>query len=255
MKRIDEFCKKLHNISSSRGEHEVFADFCELATVALRQPFEQSPELEKRFLEILKPYPQQTATEFASMLGIVTAALTEKPRDFLGECFHALQLHNQYKGQFFTPYHISHFMAEITLNDIESHIEKHGYFGMREPACGARAMVIAAYEVLRSKNINPISSVWVIAQDIDYKCCCMAYIQMSLLAIPGVVIWGNSLAEGNREQWVTSGYYLYPWGERLMKNKVEDIPQINMEVKPPAGKYWQMEFELSQFQNDWLSFC
>ena len=43
----------------------------------------------------------------------------------------------------------------------------------------------------------------------------MAYIQLTLLAIPAAVIWGNTLMVECREQWLTAGYYLGGWDERF----------------------------------------
>lgn len=235
------FCNKFRPLTELRSDHEVFSDFCEISALSLRQPFEKSPKIEERFHEILKLYPEKAATRFVDLLGTVVLALEEKPRDFLGECFHALELHNHYKGQFFTPYHVSHLIAEISLNGVKEHIEEKGYFTLNEPCCGSGAMIVAAYDVLRSQGINPTSSMWVAAQDIDYKCCCMAYIQMSLLAIPGVVVWGNTLTLENREQWLTSGFYMFPWSVRLMKETAEKRrkPEENQ-----TDLFGQMEFDL-----------
>ena len=243
MNRVKEFCNKIHLLSTSRSQHEVFVDFCELSALSLRQPFEKSPENEQRYHEILKRYPEKAAIAFADLLGIVVLALEEQPRDFLGECYHALELHNQYKGQFFTPYHVSMAMAEIALQGIEDHIKVKGYVTLNEPCCGSGAMVIAAYEILKKRNINPTSSMWVVAQDIDHKCCCMAYIQMTLLAIPGVVIWGDTLILENREQWLTSGFYLYPWSFRLKKEIKQKEESVHLEEKQ-SEVFGQLEFDL-----------
>ena len=211
--------------------------------MSLRQPFEKSPENEQRYHEILKRYPEKATIAFADLLGIVVLALEEQPRDFLGECYHALELHNQYKGQFFTPYHVSMAMAEIALQGIEDHIKAKGYVTLNEPCCGSGAMVIAAYEMLKKRKINPTSSMWVVAQDIDHKCCCMAYIQMTLLAIPGVVVWGDTLILENREQWLTSGFYLYPWSSRLKKEIKQKEESVHLEEKQPEV-FGQLEFDL-----------
>ena len=238
-----EFCNKVHEIAVSRGQHEVFVDFCELSMIVLRQPFEKSETLESRFHEILKPYSKEAVNKFTELLRITVEVLQEKPHDFLGECFHALNLHNHFKGQFFTPYHISDFMAEITLANVREHVEKHSYVSLSEPACGAGAMVIAAAEVMKKHKLNPVNSLWVVAQDIDFKCCCMAYIQMTLLAIPGVVIWGNSLINEKKDYWITSGYYLYPWAIRFATEKQEPTSVPSTTIKVDATGQMEFNFE------------
>ena len=211
--------------------------------IALRQPWEKSEILEKRFLEILKQYNKKDENLFSDLLRITIDALQVKPHDFLGECFHALNLHNHFKGQFFTPYHISNFMAEITLANVREHVEKHSYVSLSEPACGAGAMVIAAAEVIKKHKLNPVNSLWVVAQDIDFKCCCMAYIQMTLLAIPGVVIWGNTLANEKKEHWITSGYYLYPWAIRFATENQDKTSVPSTTIKVDATGQMEFNFE------------
>ena len=221
-----EFCNKVHEIAISRGQHEVFVDFCELSMIVLRQPFEKSETLESRFHEILKPYSKEAVNKFTELLRITVEAL-----------------HNHFKGQFFTPYHISDFMAEITLENVREHVEKYSYVLLSEPACGAGAMVIAAAEVMKKHRLNPVNSLWIIAQDIDFKCCCMAYIQMTLLAIPGVVIWGNTLTNEKKEYWITSGYYLYPWAIRFATEKQEPTSVPSTTIKVDATGQMEFNFE------------
>ncbi len=47
-------------------------------------------------------------------------------QDLLGTLYHRLHLEQEQKGQFFTPYHISHFMAEVQMvdQDLESKKEQ-----------------------------------------------------------------------------------------------------------------------------------
>ena len=76
-------------------------------------------------------------------------------------------------------------------------------------------MVIAAAEEIKQAGFNPVNVFFAVAQDVDRKCCNMAYIQLSLLAIPAAVIWGNTLLLECREEWLTAGYYLGAWPERF----------------------------------------
>lgn len=74
MNRVKEFCNKIHLLSASRSQHEVFVDFCEISALSLRQPFEKSPENEQRYHEILKRYPEKAAIAFADLLGVVVTS-------------------------------------------------------------------------------------------------------------------------------------------------------------------------------------
>ena len=73
----------------------------------------------------------------------------------------------------------------------------------------------AAVEEIKAAGFNPVHVFFAVAQDIDRKCCNMTYIQLSLLAVPAAVIWGDTLILECREQWLTAGYFLGPWADRF----------------------------------------
>lgn len=235
-----DFCKAINSISRKHEAHQVFIDFCEMSAISLRQPFERSEELEATYMDIVGKYDQNETKVFSELFAIVMMALEANPRDFLGECFHELELHNKWRGQFFTPYNLSLCMAEMSLENVADLIDKHGYISLNEPACGSGGMVIAAAEVMKKQNLDPVRHLWTVSQDIDRKCCCMTYIQLSLLAIPGAVVWGNTLMVECREQWLTSGTYLGDWKTRFkwkdimskIKSTMAAIPQAITPVTP-----------------------
>lgn len=210
-----EFCSIIGKLAWKYNRHEVFSDFCEIAALSLRQVFERKPENEEKYLTLINRYEPAEQSQFAELLAITVSALTDEPRDFLSECFHELELHNQYKGQFFTPFSVSRMMAKMSLTGVEDQIREHGFIELNEPTCGAGGMVIAAAEEIKQAGFNPVNVFFAVAQDIDRKCCNMAYIQLSLLAIPAAVIWGNTLLLECREEWLTAGYYLGAWPERF----------------------------------------
>ena len=184
-----EFCRIIGELARKYDRHEGFNDFCEIAAITLRQVFERNPANEERYLKLIRRYEPEEHDKFARLLALTAQALTEKPRDFLGECFHELEMHNQYKGQFFTPFDVSRMMAKMSLAGFEDKI--------------------------RAAGFNPVNVFFAVAQDIDRKCCNMTYIQLSLLAIPAAVIWGDTLILECREQWLTAGYYFGAWPERF----------------------------------------
>mgnify|MGYP004599558521 CR=1 FL=1 len=58
----------------------------------------------------------------------------EEANDILGEIYNRLQIHNKQLGQFFTPTHISGFIAKANgIN--ENDIEEFGYIPVCEPCC------------------------------------------------------------------------------------------------------------------------
>lgn len=57
----------------------------------------------------------------------------------------------------------------------------------------------------------------VVAQDLDEKAVHMAYVQLSLMHIPAVVIHGNTLSLEERARWYTPAHILGGWGWRLAR--------------------------------------
>ncbi|WP_231848647.1 N-6 DNA methylase [Sphingobium sp. SYK-6] len=114
---------------------------------------------------------------FPRVLAELVQALEVGPGDVLGALFHDLELHNKARGQFFTPYTLSRFMAQVTIRDSESVkaiIGDHGFVTAMEPACGAGSMVIALAEAMRDLGINYQRHLHVTAIDIDPRAIHMA---------------------------------------------------------------------------------
>lgn len=72
----------------------------------------------------------------------------------------------------------------------------------------------------------------VTAIDIDPVAAQMAYIQLSLLHIPAVIIQGNTLSMELRDQWVTPAHVLGNWGQRLNQDDTEEETE-DMSAAPP----------------------
>ena len=105
----------------------------------------------------------------------------------LGELFMAMGLVKEWNGQFFTPYEICRAMAAMNLGeDLKSQIEEKGWVSVSDPACGAGALQLAFANECKRNHINYQTSVFFVAQDIDFLAGCMCYIQMSLLGCPAM---------------------------------------------------------------------
>lgn len=153
-------------------------------------------EREEMYLDSVKRYTKDEADMLAQMLGYVIMALEENPeQDFLGEMFSGLNLHNEWKGQFFTPYHIGSFMAAINIESAKEELKHKDCITVNDCCCGAGCLLIAFANEARKAKIDFQNRVIFVAQDIDFTAAMMCYIQLSLLGCKAIVKVGNSLTD------------------------------------------------------------
>lgn len=199
---------------------QVWNDFLSLSAISLANviPTPEREEREGKYHAIINSYQEAEQEIFPQMLNLVVLALSDNPeQDFLGSLYHYMNLQQEQKGQFFTPYHICEFMSELQFAGDEKSglLEEKGYISVNDPACGAGAMLIAFANVARKHGINYQKHVLFVAQDIDRTAAMMCYIQMFLLGCPAIVAIGDSLAKPfphpDNEVWCTLFYYLNHW--------------------------------------------
>ena len=72
------------------------------------------------------------------------------------------------------------------------------------------------------------------ATDVDLKCVHMAFLQLSLLNIPAVVVHGNSLSLEEYSHWFTPAHILNGWDHKLRhRAELETPPVREPESLPP----------------------
>lgn len=196
-----QFINVVESLGTKYGRHKVFGDFVEMTAISIFNSVRFNQELENRYLDIIKGYDKSEVNNFPKLLAIITDALQSEMRDFLGECFHAINLNDKkYTGQVFTPKSVSDICAGTCLNkdDVLKKIEENGKITIYEPACGAGSMVISCLKLLKDWDIDYQEHVQIVAQDIDSRCAYMTYIQLSLLGAQASVVIGNTLTLENR---------------------------------------------------------
>jgi type I restriction-modification system DNA methylase subunit len=223
------------------GTYQAFSDFLTLAACSIsnaidRQFFE---EREKLYLDTIKRYSKDEAGRFAELLALLVQAFEPTPgavvyRDVLGELFMSLELGNEWAGQFFTPYSVALAKAMMVVGDADSlraEIEARGFVRAMEPAVGGGALVIATADAMKRLGINYQQHLHCTCIDIDLKAVCMAYIQLSLLHVPAVVIHGNALSNERWSTWCTPAHVLGRWAAKLGRDR-QDVPAPVHELVP-----------------------
>jgi type I restriction-modification system DNA methylase subunit len=216
---VQNFIKLLDTINYSRNRYEVFNDWLILASSSLYS-WKNDPKVEEEYLQFANQYKKEELEQHAKLLEIIVNALEENEQDFLGEVFTFGEFSNENKGQFFTPYHISRFMAEAIIGEKEP--QQNRIIKVCEPCCGSGGMLIASASVMKSRGINFQQNAFFYAVDIDARCARMTFIQLSLLGMPAIVVCGNALTNEIFWQRETIGYVMSGMKLRLMAQDLSD---------------------------------
>ena len=216
----NEISKLLGSIHDS-DHYTVLRDFFELSAISIQNAVDFGRDrdtYETRYKAIAEKYRKEYLEIFASafaMLGaqILKAANGDIPfADWAGEIYMDSGTSNGRAGQFFTPYHVSHLMAECSLerDEVLGSIGKDpdDVITIYEPTCGAGGLIVASIDVLKGYGVNYAWNVFVDCGDIDSRCVHMTYVTLSLLGVPAVVRLGDALMMKYHEAWFTPAYLM-----------------------------------------------
>lgn len=213
-----EIVKIIGELGYRHSTWQVFSDFVEMSAIAISNSVDwtHKKERETRYLEIINTYEKREQILFPKLFAYLVNALEYEvaingPSDILGGIFHELELHNKWKGQFFTPVNVCEAIGMITVGDKAQIVEEKGFLTLGEPCVGSGAMVLGFAKAMQNNKMNYCSQMVVTAQDIDLKCVHMAYIQFALYGIPAVVIHGNTLTVEEWSRWYTPIYMVDGW--------------------------------------------
>lgn len=215
--------KLMDQLVGRHNRWEVFRHFVTMSAVALSKlDVARADDREALYMDCVSRYTREESSLFAHMFAELTAGMDACPRDILGEVYMLTELGNARMGQFFTPYHLCQLMASLSVTDAHlDTIREQGFMTLSEPACGAGAMVIAFTQELRKRGVNYQQSLHVTATDLDSMAAMMAYIQLSLLHVPAVVINGNSLTLKEYDHWYTPAHIVDLWNVKLARRDRE----------------------------------
>ena len=138
--RLKSFTKLYNSLSIYYGSFNVFEDFVKMCAISIYNSFAKNKEMEQEYLKTINSYKKEHQLIFPKMFNelIMIYEETGEIMDILGPFYEKSNLNSKYLEQFFTPNHISDFIAEITVEDenlLKKKIEERGFIGMYEPAC------------------------------------------------------------------------------------------------------------------------
>jgi hypothetical protein len=228
--------------------YTVIRDFFEISAISIRNNVDYGKErdsYEQRYLAIIKKYRKEDLAVFVEALGVFMGLIQKAMdgdipfRDFAGEIYMDSGTSSGKAGQFFTPYHVSHLMAEVNFDKdklkAEIAADPDHVITIAEPTCGAGGLIVAAIDVLKDAGINYAWNAFVDCGDIDARCVHMTYLTLSLLGVPAVVRRGDALALDYSETWYTPAY-IFAWPHfksRLRGGKYPSTPTVQEAPQEP----------------------
>lgn len=230
---LEKILRKLG--SGAHSLWDVWSDFVEMSAIAISNSCDlaQREAREARYMEVAKKYKPEELQAFAHALGRLTMDLEGGIDDVLGRVFMSLELGSKWAGQFFTPFHLCQVMARLTAGDAKERLETQEFITASDPAVGAGALPLALCLALQEQEVNYQQKLHVTAQDIDARAAHMAYVQLSLVGCPAVVVVGDTLKLESREVWYTPMHVMGGWSARLRaRNEASEAAPVEMPATP-----------------------
>lgn len=192
---IKEMVKKIEEISVAHPKYEVFSDWVKMSALSISNSADMVhgelwKKREKEYMGLSEKYSRKQMKGFAELTGILFLALENDMEDVLGRVYMELEISSRHTGQFFTPFHISHMLAAVSVGDISGEEP----LVLHEPSCGGGGMILAVAKVLKERGLDFRRCMRVTAQDIDLKAVYMCYMQLSIIGIKATVLYGNALS-------------------------------------------------------------
>lgn len=199
------------NIEKSKLISDVFA--CGALAVSNLVDLAQYDEREEQYKQIMNGYKPNERELIAEVFGKIFALLSSvtydngRFDDYLGDLFMRCNQGNKGAGQFFTPHHISHFIAKSALTNIDVKNEHNEILSISDPCSGGGGLLMAALEVLKNDyNVNYTRHCFMQAGDIDIRCVHMTYLQLALAGVPAIVCHQNTLTNERWSVWKTPAF-------------------------------------------------
>ncbi len=196
----ERISKEILSIAGRYTPYNIFADWVECCALSIANTVDVVhgqlwQDRENEYMAIIGKYTEEERNRFPVMFNILVEEMEENPRDVLGEAFMRGGLGSDAGGQFFTPFNISKLLSEISVTAPEDGQD----VTVCEPSCGSGGSIIAAALTLREKGVDYQKSMKVLAQDLDWRCVYMCYVQLSLMGINAMCVQGDTLIDPYRK--------------------------------------------------------
>lgn len=215
-------------LGSRYGTHEAFADVVKCCAYSLANQVEMNDEREKEFMRITKKYNKEEQILFPKILAalVLEYKKADEPIDILGDIYENLGLIKKGAAQFFTPIAVCKVMAKMTITKekVDNDIKEKGYISVSDSSCGSGRNLYAAYSELLDNGVDK-DKIFLMGDDLDLTCCCITYIQLSLMGASAVVNHQNTLTMNIYDTLYTPNYFFNKdlQNKLIENNKGDDV--------------------------------
>lgn len=218
----------IRKLGAKYGTHEAFKDVVICIAYSFANATYFKEEREKEYLRIINKYSKEEQQLFSQILTALVNEYTKstEPIDILGDIYENLNLIKKDSSQFFTPLEICDLIARVTTtkDDTENTIKEKGYIVISDPTCGSGRILYAAYNELLDKKV-PNNKILLQGDDLDLTCCCMTYIQLSLMGANAVIHHQNTLTMDRYDTFYTVSFFMNKELQEKMRDNNKDVEE------------------------------
>ncbi|GKW23115.1 hypothetical protein PEC311524_07090 [Pectobacterium carotovorum subsp. carotovorum] len=221
------FIRQFQEIAPYENRWTVFSDFIHMSAAALHNRCHFVQEIEDDYLRRIKRYKKADQPRFQVLFNTLVEGMEFSAADFLGSVFMELELGDQRRGQYFTPYSVSYLMAKLSLSSGLKELDsgERDFITVSEPASGGGGMVIAMANAMLEAGYNPQKQMMAVCIDVDPVAAMMTYVQLSLCGIPAMVIVGDTLRMEFRQTWRTPFWMIFGWERKWTREQERKAQQ------------------------------
>lgn len=221
------FIRQFREIAPHESRWTVFSDFMHMSAAALHNRCHFVQDIEDDYLRRIRRYDKADQLRFPKLFNTLVEGMEFSASDFLGSVFMELELGDQRRGQYFTPYSVGYMMAKMQLADGLPTLSSgdRDFITVSDPACGAGGLVVAMAHAMLEAGFNPQKQMMAVCVDIDPVAAMMAYVQLALCGIPAMVIVGNSLSMELRQTWRTPFWMMFGWERKWAREQQKQTEQ------------------------------
>lgn len=218
----------IRKLGAKYGTYEAFKDVVICLAYSFANATYFKEEREKEYLRIINKYSKEEQQLFPQILTALVNEYTKstEPIDILGDIYENLNLIKKDSSQFFTPLEICDLIARVTTtkDDTENTIKEKGYIVISDSTCGSGRILYAAYNELLDKKV-PNNKILLQGDDLDLTCCCMTYIQLSLMGANAVIHHQNTLTMDRYDTFYTISFFMNKELQEKMRDNNKDVEE------------------------------